>query len=191
MWFERTKHYYERLAERFYGARILDAGCGTKKFPGAIGMDIRPHPSADIHHDLNEVPWPFEDGSCDLVVIRHALEHLKDVVAIMDELYRITKPGGTIVVEVPHFTWAEAYTHPGHIHFFSGGSLDYFHPANENYKAKLRIVRRKIYLNDFFKVIGFEFLANRFSRVYERHFAFIFPAGSIVWELKAVKGVAG
>lgn len=187
MWFERTKHYYERLAERFDGTRILDAGCGIKKFPGAIGMDIRPHPTADIHHDLNEVPWPFKDGSFDLVVIRHVLEHLKDVVAIMDELYRITKAGGTIVVEVPHFTWAEAYTHPGHIHFFSGGSLDYFHPANENYKAKLRIVRRKIYFNDFFKVIGFEFLANRFSRRYERHFAYIFPAGSIVWELEAVK----
>src|SRR3989304_5503030 len=96
----------------FRGGRNRDVGCGTQKFPGAIGIDVRPHPSADIRHDLNAVPWPFEDGSFDLVVMRHVLEHLKDVVEIIDELYRITRPGGRIVVEVPHFTWAEAYRHP-------------------------------------------------------------------------------
>jgi len=36
--------------------------------------------------------------------------------------------------------------------------------------------------------VGFEALAHRFSRLYERHFAFIFPAGSVVWELEAGEG---
>jgi hypothetical protein len=49
------------------------------------------------------------------------------------------------------------------------------------------MVRRRIYFNDLFKVIGFETFANRFSYLYERHFAFIFPAGSVVWEMEAVK----
>lgn len=187
MWLERPKHYYQRLEKRFWGARILDVGCGKKKFPGAVGIDVRSNVSPDIQHDLDQLPWPFEDNTFDLVLIRHALEHLRDVVATVEELYRITKPGGTIVVEVPHFSWCEAYAHPGHIHFFAGGSFDYFHPENEHYKARLRIVSRWIYFNDFFKWIGFEALANRFSRLYERHFAFIFPAGSIVWELEAVK----
>jgi hypothetical protein len=111
----------------------------------------------------------------------------RDYYRRVEELWRITKPRGTIVVEVPRFSWGEAFTHPGHLHFFSGGSLDYYHPANEHYQAKLRIVRRRIYFNDFFKWIGFEVLANRFSHLHERHFAFIFPAGSIVWELEAVK----
>lgn len=39
--------------------------------------------------------------------------------------------------------------------------------------------------------IGFEFLANRFTRLRERHSAFICPVGSIVWELEVAKGVAG
>ena len=148
MWLERSKHYYQRLADRFRGAPILDVGCGARRFPGAVGIDIRSRNPGDILHDLDQLPWPFRDDAFGLVVIRHCLEHLKDVVAAVEELYRIARPQGTIVVEVPHFSWCEAYTHPGHRHFFSGGSLDYFHPANEHYRAKLRIVRRRIYFND-------------------------------------------
>lgn len=48
-------------------------------------------------------------------------------------------------------------------------------------------MRRRIYFNDIFQWIGVEALANRFSRLYECHFAFIVPAGSIVWELEALK----
>lgn len=187
MWFERPRTYFARLAERFRGRRILDVGCGRTKLPGAIGIDIRATAAPDIRHDLDQLPWPVPSDSFDLVVMRHALEHMRDVVATVEELYRVARPGGTIAIEVPHFSWCEAFTHPGHIHFFSGGSMDYYRPGNPNYKAQLRIIRRRIYLNDFFKLIGFEAAANRFSRLYERHFAFIFPAGSIVWELEAVK----
>jgi len=191
VWFERPRDYYRRVEKRFQGARILDVGCGKKKFPGALGIDVRSNVSADVPHDLDQLPWPFEDNAFDLVLIRHCLEHLRDVVAAVEELWRITRPRGTIVVEVPHFSWCEAYTHPEHVHFFSGGSMDYYHPANQLYRAKLSIVRRRIYFNDFFKWIGFEALANQCSHLYERHFAFIFPAGSIVWELEAVKDVPG
>jgi len=99
MWFERPKHYYRRLEERFREARILDVGCGKTKFPVAVGIDVRSNVSADIQHDLDQLPWPFEDNTFDLVLVRHTLEHLRDVVATVKELYRITKPGRTIVVD--------------------------------------------------------------------------------------------
>jgi ubiquinone/menaquinone biosynthesis C-methylase UbiE len=191
MWLERPKHFYATLAERFRGRRILDVGCGRTKFPGAVGIDIRSHLSrADVFHDLDRVPWPLPDDGFDLVVMRHCLEHLRDIFQTMDELYRITTPGGRIVIEVPHFSWSGAFQHPGHLHFLSAGSLDFFHPGNQAYRAQLRIVRRRIYFNDFFKVIGVEALANRFSYLYERHFAFILPAGTVIWELEAVKAGA-
>lgn len=191
MWLERPKHYYDRLAKRFRGARILDVGCGRSKFPGAIGLDVRTNSVADVRTDLDRLPWPLREGSFDLIVMRHVLEHMQDVVATVEELYRITKPGGRIVVETPHFSWVEAFRHPGHRHFFAGGSFDYYYPGNPTYRAHLRCCRRRIYFNDLFKVIGFEALANLFSRPYERHLAFIFPAGSIVWELEAVKDARG
>jgi ubiquinone/menaquinone biosynthesis C-methylase UbiE len=191
MWLERPRHYYAKLGERFRGARILDVGCGADKFPGAIGLDVRAHSPANIRADLDRLPWPLREDSFDLIVMRHVLEHMRDVVATVEELYRLAKPGGRIVVEVPHFSWVEAYRHPGHLHFFAGGSFDFYYPGNPHYRAHLRICRRHIYFNDLFKAIGFESAANRCSRFYERHLAFIFPAGSIVWELEPVKGPKG
>jgi len=188
MWLERPKHYYERLAERFRDRPILDVGCGRTKFPGAMGIDIRSQLShAELFHDLDQVPWPLQTSSFDLIVMRHCLEHLRDTFKTMDELYRLLIPGGRLVIEVPHFSWCGAYHHPGHIHFFSAGSLDFFHAGNPAYAAQFRPIRRRIYFNDFFKLIGFEAFANRCSYFYERHLAFIFPAGSVVWELEAVK----
>ena len=146
MWFERPRDYYRRVETRFRGGTILEVGCGKKKLPGALGIDVRSSGSADVAHDLDQLPWPFEDSSFDLVLISHCLEHLKDVVATLEELWRVTRPQGTIGMEAPHFSWC-----------------------------------------DLFKWIGFETMANWFSHLYERHFAFIFPAGSIVWKLEAVK----
>lgn len=48
MWCERTNHYYRRLEEWFLSAKILDVGCGAKKFPGAVGIDVRCNSLADI-----------------------------------------------------------------------------------------------------------------------------------------------
>jgi len=174
----------ERTSARL---RVLDLGCGRGKFPGAIGLEVRANSAADIRTDLDRLPWPLREGSFDLIVMRHVLEHMRDVVATVEELHRLAKPGGRIVVETPHFSWVEAFRHPGHLHFFAGGSFDYYYPGNPNYWAHLCICRRRIYFNDLFRVIGFEALANRFGRFYERHLAFIFPAGSIVWEMEAVK----
>lgn len=75
------------------------------------------------------------DDAFNLVLIRHRLERLKDVVTTVEELYRITKPRGTIVVEEPNLSGCEPYSHPGHIH--SGGSFDHFRQANEHYRVKL------------------------------------------------------
>ncbi|MQL52258.1 methyltransferase domain-containing protein [Desulfofundulus thermobenzoicus] len=74
--------------------KILDLGCGPNKLPGAIGVDIRPGPVVDVVHDLNVYPWPFADNEFDLVYASHVLEHLDDVVRAVEEIHRITKPGG-------------------------------------------------------------------------------------------------
>jgi hypothetical protein len=42
--------------------KILDVGCGKNKRKGAIGIDIDPNSDADVIHDLNIFPWPFNDN---------------------------------------------------------------------------------------------------------------------------------
>ena len=67
-------------------ARILDLGCGNKKRAGAIGLDINPRSMADVVHDLNKLPYPFEDSGFDEIYLDNVLEHLENVVATVEEL---------------------------------------------------------------------------------------------------------
>ena len=46
---------------------ILDFGCGNRKRPGSIGIDVNPRTDADVVHDLNVFPYPFADSSFDEV----------------------------------------------------------------------------------------------------------------------------
>jgi len=75
---------------------ILDLGCGNKKRQGTIGVDFNDRTAADVIHDLNVFPYPFEDASVDHVYLDNTLEHLDDVIKVMEEVYRIVKPGGSV-----------------------------------------------------------------------------------------------
>ena len=72
---------------------VLDIGCGNKKRPGSIGLDINPSTSADVVHDLNVFPYPFADSSFDEIHADNVIEHLDDVIAVMEEIHRLARPG--------------------------------------------------------------------------------------------------
>jgi SAM-dependent methyltransferase len=93
---------------------ILDLGCGRRKYPGAIGVDAFPGADADVTHDLNRFPYPFADGAADLVILRHVIEHLDDVVGTMREVARLLRPGGHAFVLTPHFSDASSWIDPTH-----------------------------------------------------------------------------
>jgi SAM-dependent methyltransferase len=56
----------------------------------------------DEVYRLDGAATPFADGSFDQVVIVDYLEHIPDDRAFARELERIVKPGGTVIVNVPH-----------------------------------------------------------------------------------------
>jgi len=56
-------------------------------------------PIADVHFDLHKAP--FENDSFDVVFCNHVLEHVEDADQCMKELYRIMKPGGWGIFQVP------------------------------------------------------------------------------------------
>ncbi|MBI1837022.1 MAG: methyltransferase domain-containing protein [Flavobacteriia bacterium] len=59
-------------------------------------------PIADIHFDLHEIP--LEDNKFDVVFCNHVLEHVTDAHQCMSELYRVMKPGGFGIFQVPQDT---------------------------------------------------------------------------------------
>ncbi len=110
-----------QLAVRF-GARaftLLEVGCSSgfmlealrRRFPSAtvIGADVvraplyalaDEHPSVPLlRFDLVRCPLPSE--SFDAVVMLNVLEHIDDDAAALAQTYRILKPGGVAVIEVP------------------------------------------------------------------------------------------
>jgi ubiquinone/menaquinone biosynthesis C-methylase UbiE len=56
-------------------------------------------PLADIHFDLHEIP--LEDNKFDVLFCNHVLEHVNDAKKCMQELYRVLKPGGWGIMQVP------------------------------------------------------------------------------------------
>ena len=56
-------------------------------------------PLADLHFDLHEIP--LEENTFDVVFCNHVLEHVNDAKKCMSELYRVLKPGGMGIFQIP------------------------------------------------------------------------------------------
>lgn len=83
--------------------KILDLGCGKRKRKGVIGIDISKDTDADIIHDLNVFPYTFADNEFDYIYADNIIEHLDNVIKVVEELYRISKNGATVKIIVPFF----------------------------------------------------------------------------------------
>jgi SAM-dependent methyltransferase len=105
----------------------LNLGCGRFKKDGYVNIDISPLCAPDVVHDLNQTPYPFPERHFDLIEADHVLEHLEDPFAVMAELHRLLKPGGNLVVRVPHFS--RAMSHAQHRHGFDVTFPQYFDPT--------------------------------------------------------------
>ena len=172
--------------------KILDLGCGNKTRPGAIGVDWSDRYGADIVHDLNVFPYPFDDNSIDEVFLDNVLEHLEKPIRVMEEVYRITKVAGSVKVIVPYFRSPWAFVDPTHKTFYSAHSFAYFDPTNadcERYDYTLaRFVVEKIVFNEtlnnrWTKKLAI-FLANRYPSRYEVYFSHLYPLDDISYYLR-------
>ncbi|WP_299622735.1 class I SAM-dependent methyltransferase [uncultured Tenacibaculum sp.] len=56
-------------------------------------------PIADVKADICDLP--FEDASFDIIFCNHVLEHIPDDTKAMQELYRVLKPGGFGIFQIP------------------------------------------------------------------------------------------
>ena len=56
-------------------------------------------PLADVKADICNLP--FENNSYDFILCNHVLEHIPNDTKAMQELYRVLKPGGTAILQIP------------------------------------------------------------------------------------------
>lgn len=58
-------------------------------------------PLAKVKMDIHQMPFP--DGSFDVVLCNHVLEHVQDDIQAMREIRRVLRPGGWAILQVPFF----------------------------------------------------------------------------------------
>lgn len=113
---ETEAELIDELLDPKPGEKIFDAGCGTGLFTldflargsQVVGLDISHemlsyamkrtsgYPLFTIHGDM--LYLPFKDNSFDKSVSVTAIEFIDDAKSAIDELIRVTRPGGYIVV---------------------------------------------------------------------------------------------
>jgi len=151
----------KRMTKKMLGTR-LDIGCGLNKQRGFIGMDMIKHPCVDIIHDVQKFPWPIPSNSCFQVLMSHLWEHIepKYRFRVMDEIWRIMRPDGQLLISAPYAgSWGEA-AHPAHYGCPNNATFTFFDPDYPLYKAcsykkpkPWRLVRNAYTMNGCVEVI--------------------------------------
>ncbi|MFH0892339.1 MAG: class I SAM-dependent methyltransferase [Candidatus Falkowbacteria bacterium] len=135
----------------------LNLGSGEDKKEGYVNMDWNELTKPDIKHDLSEPPYPFTDGYFDMIEANHILEHLDNPFVIMKELHRLLKPGGRLIVRVPHFS--RGMTHAEHKHGFDVTFPLYFEKKTAEsgfsgyFGVNYKLVKLELHWMKFFKAL--------------------------------------
>lgn len=112
--------------------RIIDIGCGkVKQYSSAIGIDSVYPSRADLIADL-ERGLPIADRSVDHLFAVHVLEHIRELVVLMNEIHRVLKPAGVLHVLAPHWQHPNAVADPTHVRLLTIDTFKYFclpHPG--------------------------------------------------------------
>jgi SAM-dependent methyltransferase len=134
-------------AQRAAGRPVaLDVGCGANKVPGAWGVDGVALAGVDLVHDLEETPYPLPENWADQIYLHHVLEHFTNPLPILEEVWRIARPGARVLIRTPHYSGTYAWKDPTHRRAFSAGSFHYFGENSYSYytRARYRVVQVRL-----------------------------------------------
>lgn len=106
-----TKFIDEKVEELSRGAYVLDIGGGERfqkwltKYEHLFKecryetMDYDVESGATLVGDIHDIP--LAENSVDSIICHCVLEHVRDPIRAVEELYRVLKPGGGVFVHVP------------------------------------------------------------------------------------------
>ena len=99
----------ESAIGKYATGRVIDIGCGNKPYEKMFKEKITEYVGCDIiQSDLNKVDVlcmaneiPLPDNSFDTAFSTQTIEHVEDHQGLVNEAYRLIKPGGYFIVSGP------------------------------------------------------------------------------------------
>ena len=101
----RDRFITGRLSGLGADSLVVNVGCGVvRRFEPTcraryMATDLRALPNVDFASDATSIP--LADHCVDTVIALELLEHVTEPAAVLRELARVLKPGGTVIVSVP------------------------------------------------------------------------------------------
>lgn len=109
----------EKLIQAFPEAKgkLLDIGCGERPYEKYLkpyitryfGFDINPHKKLDFVSSVDHIA--ALDKSFDSILCTEVLEHLPTPQIAINEIHRILKPGGVLILSAPQEYWLHEEPH--------------------------------------------------------------------------------
>jgi SAM-dependent methyltransferase len=144
----------------------VDLGCGFRK-EGNLGIDLTAQgTAADLVCRLGFEPIPLDDEVADTIWCRDFLEHIPKayyseraqalrypIIDLMNELWRILKPGGTFTSLTPCYPAVEVHRDPTHLSVWTLESMPYFcgqYPVAKVYGVKTGFTLEENRLEGFY-----------------------------------------
>ncbi len=123
-WTRENFDHHLDFFRRYVKGQFLNFGWGDGQFSQRIkpfcqqphGLDIRETAVAKATRSYPDIPFqtvngegqlPYEDGSFDTVCAMNVFEHILDTESLLEELYRVLKPGGHLLLATSELTRAK------------------------------------------------------------------------------------
>lgn len=122
----------------------LNIGSGLTRLDGFTNIDCvqcvdeKGTKYTDIICDIEKEKLPFEDNSVDEIAAYEFLEHMDDLISVMNELWRVLKPEGILKGKVPREGGRGALADPTHKRIFITDTFDYFTGVNRHHSFRPR-----------------------------------------------------
>lgn len=109
--------------------KIINLGCGKKIMEDAVNIDKLHLPGVDLVIDFVKDNWTeglndFDEVIADYVFCQ--IQDRDDFMRVMNDIWRILKPGGVLKIKVPDARFPAAFQDPMDCRYFVKETFDYF-----------------------------------------------------------------
>jgi len=123
---------------------------------GYITADLE-SPLAKVKMDVHDIP--FDENSFDIAMCNHVMEHVDDDIKAMSEIYRVLKPGGWAIIQIPFFyplkdlTYEDKAIKDPKAREVAFGQDDHVRMYGKDYGSRLEQAGFKVTVDDFVKTL--------------------------------------